>query len=276
MLSVILKILIVIIVIYKLLIILNESMLFYPIKGEVNYDYYREMEKKYNIIIEDGMLESTDNCKIHFIHLKDPNKKKLFIFAHGNAGNILNRVESINVQFLLKHGSVLMFDYRGYGCSTGNPSEKGVKDDITKVWQYATNKLKYRADDIILYGESLGCSCVSWLVYNLLNNNEELPKGIIMQSGFYSLKKIASDLFHPIFGYLVMNEFDNSKYVKFIKDNNRDYPIMLLHSKEDGMIDFDHSYKLSKESRCILQEIYGTHNDPIFDENTSKMIAQYF
>lgn len=276
MLSIILIIMIIVIVLYKLLIIINDRMLFHPIKGKVDKQYYQEMEEKYNIIVNDGLIKSTDGCTIHFIYLKKSGKDKLYLFAHGNAGNILNRIESVNIQFLLQHGSVIMFDYRGYGCSTGDPSEKGVKDDILAVWRYAINNLNYRADDIILYGESLGCSCVSWLVYYLSNNNDDLPKGIIMQSGFYSLKKIVSDILHPYLSYLVVNEFDNSKYIKNIKDTNKDYPILLFHSKNDGLIDYDHSHRLSIENKCSIHEIYGTHNEPIFDEKINQTITKYF
>ena len=53
------------------------------------------MEKKYNIKIEDKMIESTDNCMIHYIYLKNPDKDKLFLFAHGNAGNIGHRYETL-------------------------------------------------------------------------------------------------------------------------------------------------------------------------------------
>lgn len=277
MLYIILIILVVVIVIYKILVNVNNSLLFHPVKGKINDNkFFQEMEGKYNIKIQDNLIESTDNCKMHYIYLKKATNDKLFLFAHGNAGNILNRIESPNIQFLLKHGSVIMFDYRGYGCSTGDPSEEGLRDDILTIWDHIIDELKYEPNNIVLYGESLGCSCVAWLTYYLLNNNKNIPKGIIMQSGFYSLKQIVSDLFHPVFSYFVLNEFDNGKYIKNIKEKKKDYPILLLHSKEDGMIDYKHSYKLSVENNCILQEIFGTHNEPIFDDNVNRIIRDKF
>lgn len=265
----------VIVVIYKIAVSINNMLIFRPIKEELDTDYFKEMELKYNIKIKSGFIDSTNNCRIHYIYLKNPNNDKLFLFAHGNAGNILHNIESSIVQFLFKHGSVLMFDYRGYGCSIGDPSEKGLRDDILTVWNYVINELKYNPNNVIIYGLSLGCSFVSWLVYYLLNNNKYLPRGIILQSGFYSLKEITSDMFHPILSYFLVYEFDNNKYINYIKTRKKDYPIILLHSKEDKVINYNHSHKLSIENNCVLQEIFGPHGEPIIDDNVDKLIKNY-
>lgn len=269
-------IIIIILILYKLLRYVNDHMLFLPIQEEIcrlpNYEYF---EEKYNVKIRSDIVQSTNDCEIYYTYINN-NKDTLFLFAHGNSGNILNRISSPNIQFLLKYGSVIMFDYRGYGCSTGNPSEQGIKQDTLTIWNHIIDKLGYTPHDVILYGESLGCSCVSWLVYNLMNENKDIPRGIIMQSGFYSLKRIVMDMLHPLFGYLVLNEFDNSKYVKVIKRKNRDYPILLFHSKCDEVINYSHSQKLSLENNCLLQEISGTHNSPIFDDKNDKIMREYF
>lgn len=275
---IILIILAVLFIIYKILLNINNALLFYPIKTKlIDKKYFKTIENKYNIKIENGIITSSDNCKIHYIFLNNNNNNNnttgtIFLFAHGNSGNISNRLENQNIKFLLKLGSVILFDYRGYGYSTGEPSEQGLKDDILAIWNHITKTLKYEPDNIILYGESLGCSCVSWLGSYLTDNNMKLPKSIIMQSGYYSLKEVASDLFHPILSYLVLNEFNNNKYIKNIKNNKKNYLIILLHSKKDGMINYNHSNKLATENYCIIHEIQGTHNNPEFNNETYNLI----
>lgn len=275
MIYVLIIIVIIIFVLYKILVILNNKLLLLPTKiaNDNDDEYYKSMETLYNLRIKNKMIDSTDNCKIHLNYLKkiSNNSNKLFIFAHGNAGNILNRIESPSIQFLLNYGSVILFDYRGYGCSSGDPSEDGLKDDILAIWNYSINVLKYNPDDIILYGESLGCSCVAWLGSYLLNIGKPMPLCIIMQSGFYSLEQIVSDLFHPLLTYLVFLDFDNNEYIKNIKIKKPNYPLIILHSKDDEMINFDHSYKLATENDCILQEIHGKHNLPIFNERVKNL-----
>jgi uncharacterized protein len=263
---------VILMIMYKLLDKINNSLLFRPTR-----EFYEDasdnhmLENVCGIKIHTGFLDSTNGCKIYYNYVKN-DQPKLFIFAHGNAGNISHRIESETIQLLLKYRSVLLFDYRGYGISTGNPSENGIKDDMLAVWKYATNNLGYQPDDIILYGESLGCSVVSWLCYYLINNKAKPPSGIIMQSGFYSLRSIVADLFHSILSHFVLYEFDNSKYVKFIKKHNPQYPIILLHSKKDGLIKYEHSQRLASENNCNLYEIFGDHNNPIFGDDVNDLL----
>jgi hypothetical protein len=280
--SIICIIIIAIIVIYRIILSLNNALLYLPTKTEgsrVNTDeneYFGVMEAKYNIKIRDGMVESTDGCRIHYIYLRKEGSPKIFLFAHGNAGNIQNSAESPIVQFLLNYGSVIMFDYRGYGYSTGNPSEGGLKDDTLTIFLFVTNTLKYKRDDIILYGYSLGCSCTSWLVYYLINEGMDLPYGIIMQSGFYSLKRLTSELFHPLLAYFVLNEFDNSKYLSSIRNRRGDYPILLLHSKDDELIKYQNSLELAQENDCTICEIGGTHGCPKFGNGAHESVQRTF
>ena len=261
---------------YRALIKIQNSLLFLPTilqREDYTDQSKKELEDKYNIKISDGTINSTNKCKIHYMYLKK-NSPKLFIFAHGNGGN-LNRIETSNILLLLNYGSVLLFDYRGYGISTGEPTEKGLRDDTLCVWSYATKELGYSAKDIILYGESLGCSIVSWLVYYLLKNNLEPPFGIIMQSGFYSLKDIVSDIFGSFISYLVLYEFDNIKYLKYIKKVRPNYPILLLHSKTDNIINYSHSYRLATETNSQLYEIQGNHINPVFDDKVKRLINNF-
>ena len=62
------------------------------------------------------------------------------IFCHGNAGNLADRM--VIFQYLHRAGfQVLAFDYRGYGSSSGKPSEEGLYRDADAVWQFATENI---------------------------------------------------------------------------------------------------------------------------------------
>ena len=273
---IIIIIFIIIAMLYNTLLKIQNSFLFLPtILTREDYDDQskKELEEKYKIKISDGMINSTNGCRIHYMYLKK-NSQKLFIFCHGNGGN-LNRIETSNILLLLNYGSVLLFDYRGYGISTGNPSEKGLHDDVKCVWSYVNKQLGYEPKDVILYGESLGCSVASWLVYYLLQNNLEPPAGLILQSGFYSLKNIVADIFSPFLSYFVLYEFDNIKYLKYIKKVRPNYPILLLHSKTDNIIPYDHSYRLATETNSQLYEIKGNHISPVFDDKAKSLINNF-
>ena len=59
--------------------------------------------------------------------------------------------------------STLLVDYRGYGKSTGRPSEEGTYRDADAAWLWLTQKVGIAGRDIVLFGESLGGGVASWL-----------------------------------------------------------------------------------------------------------------
>ena len=84
-----------------------------------------------------------------------PGAKKLVIVNHGNAGNLTSR--GIYAQaFSGAKTNVLLYDYRGYGKSTGPATVHGILDDGMSVYSYARNVLHYPAERIIEFGESIG------------------------------------------------------------------------------------------------------------------------
>lgn len=162
--------------------------------------------------VENDFLTTKDDMKIHYIFIKNPKSKYIFLHAHGNGGNISSRLYCPTVNYLLKHGSVFMFDYRGFGKSSGSPCESGLYTDILTVWNHLTNEYKYDPNDIILMGTSLGGSIVSWLGAHLAKENREMPKLIIIQSSFYNLQDVASKLLGSWANYgcsLVGLKYDN-------------------------------------------------------------------
>ena len=265
-------------VLYKIRHHLNNSLLFYPVKmNRPTRSELDEMSRKHgqNISIRDGIIDSSDNVKIHYILLKNDKSNKVFLYSHGNSYNISNKSDSSIIKLLLKHGSVIMYDYRGYGASTGYPTDRGLKDDILAVWNHAISIFHFKEEDIILYGESLGCSLTSWLCSYLSENDKKMPKFIILQSGFYSLKRIVSDLFHPLLSYLIVHDFNNAHYIKKIKLKHPQYKILLIHSKKDELIDFSHAKDLTSEYNCHLLEVDGFHNTPKFDKKSDDIIQEW-
>jgi len=253
--------------------IIETKILFQPKKIK-NYDidtvkllcYYIQPIKNIKIITNDSNV-------LDALYYYNPKSNKLIIHAHGNGGTIYGRIELIETY--KQFGSVLMFDYRGYGLSTGEPSEEGLYEDILSVWRYAIKKLKFKPENIVLYGISLGCSVVLWLGKHLLKNNKKLPRGIIIESGFYNFKTIACDYTHKNIKYFIRSKFNNIKYINKIEHH---IPLLLIHSYEDDIIDIKHAYKIMMNSKIgsynfIL--ITGSHNDPIYNKQNFDRIEQF-
>ena len=85
-----------------------------------------------------------------------PNAKFTILFSHGNAVDIGQMTS-----FLVGLGSrlrcnIMTYDYSGYGCSTGSPSEANLYADIEAAWQCLNKRYGICPENIILYGQSIG------------------------------------------------------------------------------------------------------------------------
>ena len=152
---------------------MQTSFLYVP-EREVLYD-----PGQLGLDFEKVLLQTKDNVKLAgwFIPAKDA--EFTILFCHGNAGNIAHRLDSINI--LNKLGlSCLIFDYRGYGNSEGEPSEEGTYRDAKAGYEWLRREKKLPGQKIIIFGRSLGGSIAAYLAKDVE------VKGLIIENGFTS------------------------------------------------------------------------------------------
>ncbi len=102
---------------------------------------------------EDVVFETQDGVRLHGWYCPVPRPRCVFLMAHGNAGNITHRVDRIMVWQRSLNVSVFMFDYRGYGRSTGQPNEPGVYSDARAAYHWLTVAKGIAPDDVVFFGE---------------------------------------------------------------------------------------------------------------------------
>lgn len=174
------------------------------------------------------------------------------LFFHGNAGNISHRMDI--VQSFHRLGlSTLIIDYRGYGMSTGKPSEQGTYLDAEAAWRHLTEVKRVPAENIVLFGESLGGAVAAWLAAR------KKPRALIMMSAFTSVPDLAAKhyWFLPV-RLLARFDYNTLENLKAIT-----CPALIIHSPEDEIIPFGQGRALfdaAKEPKQFLQ-IRGGHND---------------
>ncbi|MDP8230867.1 MAG: alpha/beta hydrolase [Candidatus Gorgyraea atricola] len=204
---------------------------------------------------EDVYFQAEDGVKINawFIPAKD--SRFTLLFSHGNGGNISHRVEKI--LFLNGLGlDVFIFDYRGYGKSSGRPSEKGFYKDMDAAYDCLVTKRKISPERIIPYGESLGGP----VALELARKKE--VRAVITESTFSSTMDMAKALY-PIFpSFLMAERFDSLAKIKDVK-----VPKLIIHSKNDDIVPFSLSLKLfnsapDPKTHLIL---IGSHNSAYVD-----------
>ena len=156
---------------------------------------------------------------------------------------------------LLESGvDVFAFDFRGYGRSEGRPSEEGTYLDAQAAWHWLNQK-GFSGRDILVYGESLGGGVASELCVR------EPTGGLILQSTFTSIPDIGAD----IYPWLPVRRISSIKYDTHSKLPRIHVPVLVMHSRGDGLIGFGHAernFKAANEPKLFC-EIRGPHNDAL-------------
>ncbi|TIB74965.1 hypothetical protein E3Q23_02547 [Wallemia mellicola] len=95
------------------------------------------------------------------------------IFAHGNAATraMQGRVATVNQLSTKLDANVIAFDYRGFGDSTGLPSEDGLTLDASAAYEYAISRGAV-PENIVLLGQSLGTGVMSNFAKKLSDQGE--------------------------------------------------------------------------------------------------------
>lgn len=201
---------------------------------------------------QDVVFNSEDNIKLHGWFIPNDNAIGTVLFFHGNAGNISHRLESIAI-FNHLGLNVFIIDYRGYGQSEGKTTEGGTYHDAEAAWKYLRDTRNISAQQIIIFGRSLGASIAAWLA------EKHTPAALIIESGFTSVPSMAK----RIYPLLPVHWFTHFRYetVKYVA--MAACPVLVAHSKDDEIIPFDEGIEIfdaAAEPKSFL-EMRGGHND---------------
>ena len=102
---------------------------------------------------EEVTLDTADGERVIVWHVPPRGEALVFLYFHGNGGSLRWRDERFRA--LIADGSgLLALSYRGYGGSSGRPTEKGLSEDAAAAYAFAV--ARYPAHRIVLWGESLG------------------------------------------------------------------------------------------------------------------------
>lgn len=176
----------------------------------------------------------------------------LVLIFHGNAGNISHRLDYLRMFHDLGYASLIL-DYRGYGRSTGSPSEAGTRLDAATAFRYATTTLAYPRERIILFGESLGGAVAAQLA------TVHRPAALVLASTFTSIPDLGAEIYPwlPV-RILTRTRYDSLEHVKTLAT-----PVLISHSRDDDIVPFAHGERLFAAAAAPKRfiELQGGHND---------------
>jgi fermentation-respiration switch protein FrsA (DUF1100 family) len=172
---------------------------------------------------EEVYLAPEPGVQLHawFFPHRDP--LATLLFCHGNAGNISHRLE--NVHYLLQTGfQVLLFDYRGYGHSTGKPSEEGLYRDAEEAWTHLAGRPDTAGAPRVIFGRSLGGAVAIELATRVAAD------ALIVESTFLSIRTLAR-LVLPLPLPELPVKYDSSRKIGKIG-----MPFLALHGERDELV----------------------------------------
>jgi len=173
----------------------------------------------------DVYFKAADGTKLHGWYLPHESPRAVVLFAHGNAGDITNRVEM--AQQLQKRGlTVFLFDYRGYGRSGGRPNEEGILADARAARAKLAELSGVGSGEIVLMGRSLGGGVMVDLAA------KDGARALILESTFTSLPDVAA-IHYP---WLPVRMLMRSRLDSLSKIQKYDGPLLQSHGDRDNLI----------------------------------------
>ncbi|KAI7749218.1 hypothetical protein M8C21_004502 [Ambrosia artemisiifolia] len=141
-----------------------------------------------------------------------------------------------------------LYDYSGYGASTGKPSEVNTYYDIEAVYNCLKDNYGIKQEDIILYGQSVGSGPTLHLAARL-----QRLRGVVLHSAILSGIRVLYNVKMTLW-------FDIFKNIDKIQKVS--CPILVIHGTNDDIVDFSHGkrlWELAKEKYDPLWVQGGGH-----------------
>lgn len=208
--------------------------------------------QSYGMRFEPLQIRTADGETLDAWWVPAEDARGVVLFFNGNAGNISHRLDYLQMFHRLRY-STLIVDYRGYGRSTGTPSEAGTYRDAEAAWDYLRHARLAQPRDVVIAGESLGGAVATWLAAKVG------PRAVVLFSTFTSVNDLGAQVywFLPV-RLLSRIGYDNRENLKRIRA-----PVFIAHSRDDDIVPYAHGKRLFEaagEPKAFL-EMRGGHND---------------
>ena len=222
----------------------QEAMIFFPAPLPLDHQFV------YDAAYEELTIP-VDGAQINALHFRQPNPRGLIFFLHGNGGNLESWASDIDYYRRVNY-DLFIFDYRGYGKSTGSiQSETQLHGDVRAAWNAVAPD--YQEKPIVIYGRSLGTALAARLAVDVK------PALLILVSPFKSMVAMGRQEYPFLPEWLLRYPLRTDKLIADIRT-----PTVFVHGDEDRLIPIAHTYELmglaNTNAKLLLIEGAG-HND---------------
>jgi uncharacterized protein len=195
------------------------------VEGQFIYYPARTMAKdpgSVGLEFRDVRFVAADGVRLHG-WLIPGRTRTVLLYSHGNAGDVGDRVGI--ARLLVDHlgVGVFMYDYRGYGRSDGEPSERGLVRDALAA-RAALLGEGIAAEDVVYFGRSLGAAVTLDLAL------AHPPPAVVLEAPFASVRAMANTVL-PGAGFLFGDRWNSLAKVGKLRA-----PLLVLHGDADTVV----------------------------------------
>ncbi|HLH97023.1 MAG TPA: alpha/beta hydrolase [Xanthobacteraceae bacterium] len=200
---------------------------------------------------EDVRLDTPDGERLVAWHIPPRGDRPVVLYLHGNGGNLSHRVARFRT--LTADGTGLVaVDYRGFGGSSGSPTESGLHIDAETLYAFAATR--YAGSRIVVWGESLGTGVAVSLAV-------ERPIGwLVLEAPFTAAVDVAARRypFAPVH-WLMKDQFRSDRQIARVAA-----PLLVLHGARDTIIPIEYGerlFALAHDPKRLVRFPDGEHED---------------
>lgn len=237
---------------------------------------------KIKLAYEDWYIPVQPQVKLHAWFLpaeKDP--KGSVLFLHGNSQNISHHIAS--VFWLPRHGyNVLLYDYRGYGISSGFSTVDNAIADFPRVLQLLHEKDTHSRKRLIVFAQSLGGAiALNGLLYT---PSHIKVHGVVVDSSFSSFRRIARQKLSEAWltwlvqwplSFTFTGKYASVKSIQHLSPMS----VLVIHGTQDRVIPYSHGealFKAAKEPKAFWPVEGGRHIDFVVKPDNRRRLLEYF
>jgi hypothetical protein len=209
----------------------ESSVVFFPMRGEF------ATPATLGLPFEAVTLTTSDGERVHAWWMPHERPAALVVYFHGNGGNLSVWLD-ILARLNRRGFSVFAVDYRGYGLSTGSPTEKGLYRDVDAIVAHVRTLPRPDGTPVVYWGRSLGAAMAARAA------TRTAPDGIVLEAGFPSARAVARS--SPVLFVLSLLASVRFPTAEFMRDVH--VPALVVHGTADSVI----PYRMGVELHAAL------------------------
>lgn len=258
-------------------------------------ELYRQHESQ--LIAEPSGFSTDFTSRVAFKLLRHDPDARLVIHMHGAAGTVASGYRVPNYRALSagepRKIHVLAFDYRGFGHSSGIPSEHGLILDAISVVEWAISTAGLPPSRILIFGQSIGTAVTLAVSEHFaLESRPVVFAGAVLVAPFVDVATLVATysvagvvpILSPLarlpraFAYLrtfIRDKWSSqeriTRYVRANEQNNEKYQVTLIHAQDDWDIPWQHTetlFQLAVEAATTD----GVSPDDCFERNVTSKV----